>query len=87
MTVTYINKIPFCLNYIVPSLLAFNNVIIELNQDIHVEILTRFFDRADYWVSQQRHWCKYCKKYVANNKPVSMSLQISCIIIIDPKEN
>ncbi|KAI8065972.1 hypothetical protein BDF21DRAFT_426749 [Thamnidium elegans] len=28
---------------------------------------------ADYWVSQQRHWCKYCKKYVANNKP-SISL-------------
>ncbi|KAI8637227.1 hypothetical protein BD408DRAFT_447800 [Parasitella parasitica] len=25
--------------------------------------------RSDFWVSQQRHWCKYCKKYVANNKP------------------
>ncbi|KAI8087052.1 uncharacterized protein B0P05DRAFT_533504 [Gilbertella persicaria] len=24
---------------------------------------------ADYWVSQQRHWCKYCKKYIQNNKP------------------
>ncbi|KAI8137340.1 hypothetical protein BJV82DRAFT_356833 [Fennellomyces sp. T-0311] len=24
---------------------------------------------ADFWVSQQRHWCKYCKKYIANNKP------------------
>ncbi|RCH92657.1 hypothetical protein CU097_011979 [Rhizopus azygosporus] len=28
---------------------------------------------ADYWVSQQKHWCKYCKKFVANNKP-SISL-------------
>ncbi|KAI9025046.1 hypothetical protein CLU79DRAFT_745987 [Phycomyces nitens] len=28
---------------------------------------------ADYWVSQQRHWCKYCKKFIANNKP---SIQI-----------
>ncbi|KAI9323550.1 hypothetical protein BX666DRAFT_74592 [Dichotomocladium elegans] len=24
---------------------------------------------ADFWVSAQRHWCKYCKKYIANNKP------------------
>ncbi|KAL1931429.1 hypothetical protein VTP01DRAFT_9571 [Rhizomucor pusillus] len=25
--------------------------------------------QADFWVSQQRHWCKYCKKFIANNKP------------------
>ncbi|KAI8349420.1 hypothetical protein BD560DRAFT_410336 [Blakeslea trispora] len=24
---------------------------------------------SDYWVSQQRHWCKYCKKFITNNKP------------------
>ncbi|ORZ23477.1 hypothetical protein BCR42DRAFT_404861, partial [Absidia repens] len=24
---------------------------------------------SDFWVSQQKHWCKYCKKYVYNNKP------------------
>ncbi|SAL95219.1 hypothetical protein [Absidia glauca] len=24
--------------------------------------------QSDYWVSQQKHWCKYCKKYVYNNK-------------------
>ncbi|KAI7848462.1 hypothetical protein BDC45DRAFT_523259 [Circinella umbellata] len=24
---------------------------------------------SDFWVSQQRHWCKYCKKFIANNKP------------------
>ncbi|ORX53079.1 hypothetical protein DM01DRAFT_1336268 [Hesseltinella vesiculosa] len=23
---------------------------------------------ADFWVSQQKHWCKYCKKFVYNNK-------------------
>ncbi|KAI9264779.1 ZIP zinc transporter-domain-containing protein [Sporodiniella umbellata] len=31
---------------------------------------------SDYWVSQQKHWCKYCKKFVANNKP-SISLHES----------
>ncbi|KAI7884864.1 hypothetical protein K492DRAFT_204350 [Lichtheimia hyalospora FSU 10163] len=24
---------------------------------------------ADFWVSAQKHWCKYCKKFIANNKP------------------
>ncbi|CAO3629182.1 unnamed protein product [Cunninghamella blakesleeana] len=23
---------------------------------------------ADFWVTQQKHWCKYCKKYLYNNK-------------------
>ncbi|KAI8060691.1 hypothetical protein BC940DRAFT_311563 [Gongronella butleri] len=23
---------------------------------------------ADFWVSQSKHWCKYCKKFVYNNK-------------------
>jgi len=24
---------------------------------------------SEFWVSQQRHWCQYCKKYISNNKP------------------
>ncbi|CAM0136372.1 unnamed protein product [Umbelopsis sp. WA50703] len=24
---------------------------------------------SEFWVSQQRHWCQYCKKYITNNKP------------------
>ncbi|KAI8331947.1 hypothetical protein BC941DRAFT_438030 [Chlamydoabsidia padenii] len=24
---------------------------------------------SDFWVSKQKHWCKYCKTYVYNNKP------------------
>jgi hypothetical protein len=23
---------------------------------------------TDYWVSQQRHYCKYCNTWIANNK-------------------
>ncbi|CAG8451523.1 3094_t:CDS:2, partial [Diversispora eburnea] len=24
---------------------------------------------ADYWVSQKKHWCQYCRIYIADNKP------------------
>ncbi|RUS22910.1 hypothetical protein BC937DRAFT_95123 [Endogone sp. FLAS-F59071] len=23
---------------------------------------------SEYWVSQSKHWCQYCKKYIADNK-------------------
>ncbi|CAB4445659.1 unnamed protein product [Rhizophagus irregularis] len=24
---------------------------------------------SEYWVSQQKHWCQYCRIYIADNKP------------------
>ncbi|CDH51030.1 predicted protein [Lichtheimia corymbifera JMRC:FSU:9682] len=30
---------------------------------------SHLIDMADFWVSAQKHWCKYCKKFIANNKP------------------
>ncbi|KAL0091664.1 hypothetical protein J3Q64DRAFT_1819339 [Phycomyces blakesleeanus] len=46
--------------------------IIDLSSEL-TSFINIFCVRADYWVSQQRHWCKYCKKFIANNKP---SIQI-----------
>ncbi|KAL3270328.1 hypothetical protein HHI36_009376 [Cryptolaemus montrouzieri] len=28
-----------------------------------------FFTRADYWVSQERKYCEFCKCWIANNRP------------------
>ncbi|CAG8482488.1 12851_t:CDS:2 [Funneliformis mosseae] len=25
--------------------------------------------KSDYWISQQKHWCQYCRIYIADNKP------------------
>lgn len=32
-----------------------------------------FCFRADYWVSQARKYCEFCKCWIADNKPVSVS--------------
>lgn len=29
---------------------------------------------TEYWVSQSKHYCKFCKVWLANNKP---SIQVS----------
>ncbi|CAJ0762325.1 17750_t:CDS:2, partial [Entrophospora sp. SA101] len=24
---------------------------------------------SEYWISQKKHWCQYCKIYITDNKP------------------
>lgn len=38
---------------------------------------------SEYWVSKDRYWCKYCKVYIADDKPVSSPFllpSIGCIL-------
>lgn len=34
-------------------------------------MLVLYLFRADYWKSQPRKFCQYCKCWIADNKPVS----------------
>ena len=33
-----------------------------------------FYFRADYWKSNPRHFCEFCKCWIADNKPVSIQV-------------
>ena len=38
-----------------------------------------FFFRADYWKSQAKKFCEFCKCWIADNKPVSYLILVNCI--------
>lgn len=47
--------------------------IVTIKTLINNEICFLFFKRADYWVSQTRKYCEFCKCWITDNRPVSFS--------------